>query len=450
MDDVRHAWYQWPGSTPMYEATHDLVVRLWADDRTAEAILAAATMLDATPDDLLAWHQLARLLAATGDRPRAASALSDLSRAYGASGDLPMAIVAAIEGADAGTDARALLAALARTFSADATALVDDWRSAPPAMPAKVEVHLGDARSAVLVRRQVETALSKAHARLDSTRPAAGRFFPLFSSLKSSAFVRFASQLDVERHGQGQVVVEQGEVGRAFYVVASGEVHVVRRSGGGEETVLARLGPGAFFGEMAIVARTPRAATVRTASDVTLLRADVEKLEPVRDEMPEVAATLDAFCRARMLENVVLASPVLRRIPIADRAELISRFRERRFECGDVIIAQGSESRGLFLLVCGEVDVTRSDADDTLALARLSPGDYFGEISLVLQRPATATVSAGTEALCLILPRDAFRQVIQQHPGLLAEVYETALKRQEETSSILAREAESAEDLVLV
>jgi CRP-like cAMP-binding protein len=59
-------------------------------------------------------------------------------------------------------------------------------------------------------------------------------------------------------------------------------------------------------------------------------------------------------------------------------------------------------------------------------------------------------VTAETDAVCLFLPREAFLDTIRDHPELLAELYETALAREEETSTILAREAESADDLVLL
>ena len=435
----------------MDKATHELVNELWAEGRVPEATLAAAAMLDGNPSDLKAWHLLARLVAVAGRTLQASAALTSLARAYAGNGDLPMAIVAALECVDAGGKSRLLLDELARSYSAACRDLDDDWRPEPPAMPARVEVHLGEARSETLVRSAVDRALAKARKALKSKKNVRCRFYPLFSSLSRKAFSLFACELAVIRLKDGEIVVEQGEVGDSFYIVVQGEVHVSRKGSGDEEHLrLARLGSGAFFGEMSIVGRAPRAARVSTATDVTLLRADMEKLGSMSDEMSELRETLEAFCRARMLENVVLASSILRRVPVKERSDLLSRFEQRSQSKGDVIIERGSESDALFLLVSGEVEVTRTEEEEELTLARLGPGEYFGEISLVLQRPATADVTSMSDTLCLMLPRGAFREVIQDHPGLLAEAYETALKRQEETASILAREAESADDLILV
>jgi CRP-like cAMP-binding protein len=273
---------------------------------------------------------------------------------------------------------------------------------------------------------------------------------------------RFAAGLRLERRQDGDVVIEQGAPGGdCFYVVAQGEVHVVRHPTRRDDegsaivdlsrpTLLARLGPGAFFGEMAIVTCVPRAARVVALGEVTLLRADMAEVGPEMERSAELGRVLKAFCRARMLENVVFASPVLRRVPPAERSALLERFAEVIHPEGAVIIEEGGEARGLFLLVSGEVTVSRRDQGDTLSLARLRAGDFFGEISLVLRRPAVASVTAAGEVVSLHLGCDAFREVVRDHPQLLAELYETALRREEETASILAREAESADDLILV
>jgi cAMP-dependent protein kinase regulator len=435
-------------------------------------MLAASAMLRGNPLDLRAWHLLCRALVGAGDQDRGRAALADLAEAYRRAGDLPMAVVTALELGGAGGDARSILDALAGTFSNAAAGLVDDWRPAPPAIPCRATFDLILADDAEAVGRAADEALDAARAAMadrggDDDRR---RFFPLFSSLGPDAMVRFAERLRLERRHEGEVVIEQGAPGESFYVVAQGEVHVVRRQtsrdgeagaggrDGGAMSLLARLGPGAFFGEMAIVTAVPRAARVVAAGggaggaggEVTLLRADMGEVGPEMERSAELGQVLKAFCRARMLENVVVASPVLRQVPAAERSALLERFTEVAHPAGSVIIEEGAEAKGLYLLVSGEVAISRRDQGDTLSLARLGAGDFFGEISLVLRRPAVATVTAVRAAVSLHLECEAFRDVIRVHPALLAELYETALRREEETASILAREAEAADDLILV
>ena len=75
----------------------------------------------------------------------------------------------------------------------------------------------------------------------------------------------------------GDPIVRQGEVGDCMYVVQSGDVEVVLASGTGEHH-LATLGPGDFFGEMALFEKEVRSATVRARGEARVLKIDKKTL----------------------------------------------------------------------------------------------------------------------------------------------------------------------------
>ena len=68
----------------------------------------------------------------------------------------------------------------------------------------------------------------------------------------------------------GEVVFDEGEVGQAIYIVASGEV-LICRQGQGNAGRLAQLGAGTFFGELALLDDSPRSAQARAASACRLI-----------------------------------------------------------------------------------------------------------------------------------------------------------------------------------
>ncbi len=75
----------------------------------------------------------------------------------------------------------------------------------------------------------------------------------------------------------GQTIVAQGEPGDCMYVIQSGTVEVLKEVGG-NSIPLGRMGPGDFFGEMALFQKQDRAATVRAVDEVRVLTVDKRTL----------------------------------------------------------------------------------------------------------------------------------------------------------------------------
>jgi CRP-like cAMP-binding protein len=84
----------------------------------------------------------------------------------------------------------------------------------------------------------------------------------IFSELPQADLERLAKVTVVRRYNDGAVIVHQGDLGVAFYVVASGAVEIFKGKPG-EEQVIATLGEGQFFGEMALFDNQVRSASVR-------------------------------------------------------------------------------------------------------------------------------------------------------------------------------------------
>ncbi len=83
------------------------------------------------------------------------------------------------------------------------------------------------------------------------------------SRAELKSILRKARPLSVKA---GTVICDEGEVGQAFYVVLSGEATVVRNG-----RKAAEIGPNGYFGELALLDRLPRSATVKAATDMELL-----------------------------------------------------------------------------------------------------------------------------------------------------------------------------------
>ena len=92
-------------------------------------------------------------------------------------------------------------------------------------------------------------------------------------------------------YADGEVVFRQGDVGDCAYVVQQGHVEIVREHEG-RATILATLGAGEFFGEMALFEREVRSATVRAAGPSRILTVDKRTLLRRIQEDPSLAFSI--------------------------------------------------------------------------------------------------------------------------------------------------------------
>jgi CRP-like cAMP-binding protein len=248
---------------------------------------------------------------------------------------------------------------------------------------------------------------------------------PLFSDLPPDAFIALFERCPLRRFEPGEVVLEQGTKGDAFYVICAGGVRVVRKEGA-QERELAKLDEGAFFGEMALLSDAPRSASVfATKEDTQLLEIGAGVLKELSAKHPSVSTALKKFCRQRLLSNLMQSSALFRPFSRSDRRDLVQKFRARDVRKGETLIKEGQRSDGLYVVLSGEVEVSVKGR----RVAALREGEIFGEMSLLARAPATATVSATRHTSLLRLPREDFDRLILSHPQILAHVSELTDER---------------------
>lgn len=111
--------------------------------------------------------------------------------------------------------------------------------------------------------------------------------------------------------------------------------------------------------------------------------------------------------------------------------EMVARSAEtRHYAKGDKIVAAGDVDRSLFVILKGRVEVRRgSDGNGSgVALARFGPGEFFGEMALLENRPRSADVVAIAETSCAILSWTVFRECLLQNP-VVSEALLTTMSR---------------------
>lgn len=248
---------------------------------------------------------------------------------------------------------------------------------------------------------------------------------PLLSSLGADDLRYVIERVAMREVEPRDVVMRQGAEGGSLFVVVSGRVRVFSEKPARE---LATLGEGAFFGELALLTNFPRSATVVATEATQLLEISRELISEIVRRSPDVLKTLLRFFRDRLLDRLLGASALFSSFPPDEARALSDRFLFLELEPGMRVISEGERAPGLFLLLCGDARVRRGATE----LARLVPGDVFGEMSLLTRGPATATIETRTKCWALELPRDRFQEVMLTYPQMLEYVSALADQRQQQ------------------
>ena len=145
----------------------------------------------------------------------------------------------------------------------------------------------------------------------------------LFSEMLAAEMQTLERTAQLKAFNAGHHIFQQGERGDGLYIIAEGRVAITLLLGQGQSCVLASLGPGDFFGEMALLDDQPRSATATAEVNTRayfILRGDLWR---VLKERPALVVTLLGEFSKRMRNfNVRYAEQVLQ----ADRLNLVGRL----------------------------------------------------------------------------------------------------------------------------
>jgi len=116
--------------------------------------------------------------------------------------------------------------------------------------------------------------------------------------------LRLASSLGIvqEHFEPGEVVFQQGDLGDRMYIILNGRAEVVREAEG-QATPLAQLGPGEYFGEMALLNMTTRTATVRCLAPMDTLSLPKREISMLTTYLPELRQSFERVMQQRIQAN---------------------------------------------------------------------------------------------------------------------------------------------------
>ncbi|MDT5104788.1 MAG: hypothetical protein QOI25_2301 [Mycobacterium sp.] len=258
-------------------------------------------------------------------------------------------------------------------------------------------------------------ALLRADVRVAQTRERAGTLdeIALFAPLPNVLRERIATQIEIQDVAAGDVVTYQGEYGDSFYVVEAGTLEV---SVDGRQ--VRSLGPNDFFGEIALLADTPRTATVRAATDCRLWVLPRHAFLSVLTGFAATSHVITAASTERQAAMPVATNDrddPLARVPLFAHLardtvrDLAASATTGRYDTATVVFSENDSAGDAYFIVDGQVEFDQAGE----RIRTLGPGMLFGEGAALrpgAPRAATATAAPGT--VLLRLPGEQVRGAV--------------------------------------
>jgi CRP-like cAMP-binding protein/Zn-dependent protease len=222
------------------------------------------------------------------------------------------------------------------------------------------------------------------------------------SPVSDQELPQVATRMNRQTFRPGDIVIQQGAEGDRFYVIERGEAEVFV---GDEREPRRTLMRGDYFGEIALLERVSRTATVRAVSPLSVLwlgRGDFDRLLA-----SHVAASAQVDDSIHALEEL-RQFPILADLSSRELDGLASRLVREQFQPGAAVIQEGEPGEFFYLVASGQAEVMVGGQRRSI----LGRGTYFGEIALLLDRPRTATVRALTPLEVLKLHRQDFEALV--------------------------------------
>jgi cAMP-dependent protein kinase regulator len=241
----------------------------------------------------------------------------------------------------------------------------------------------------------------------------------LFSDLSHGEFMAVVEKMDPIDISPNTLIINEGDEGDSIFIVASGEVKVFRVDERGNEIWITNMTDGDFFGEFGFFSDARRIASVKSITEATLLELSKKDVDSIIQKHPGVKDILFEFYKNRVLDTLIAISPIFSPLSVEERRELVRSFAPKEFKKGEVIIKEQDKGDKMYFVRTGEVEVSTEKDGSVISLARLGPGDFFGEVSVITEKPRTASVTALTDVNLVEVARDDIQEEIRTHPEIL-------------------------------
>jgi cAMP-dependent protein kinase regulator len=264
---------------------------------------------------------------------------------------------------------------------------------------------------------------------------------PLFSELNEQELQLLLGHVQAKTFQKDSLICREGEAGESLMVLSRGEVAIIKQMPRGEEVWIRNLREGDFFGEFGFFTDQKRHTNVKALTECEILEISRNELDKIIKVHPRVKEVLQDFFKQRVLDLFLALSPLFSSLTSMEREDVFKRSRLLKIPEETLLFKEGAPSNSLYMIKSGEVEIfTLTRQGKRIQLATLKSGNFFGEISLLFNKPRMASAKTIRPSELLELTKEDLDACLLQFPKLRSILKEISLKRLAQTKEILSRE----------
>ncbi|KPP75458.1 cGMP-dependent protein kinase 1-like [Scleropages formosus] len=198
---------------------------------------------------------------------------------------------------------------------------------------------------------------------------------------------------------QGEAIIVEGTEGNSMYIVAEGELLVTQAG-----RVLRTLTSGDVFGELAILYNCKRTASVKAVTNV--------KLWCIERQTYRTIVTNKSKKKREQIMGFLKTARTLKDLSDVQLSKIIDSMEEVKFQDNEVIVREGTEGDTFYIILKGEVLVTKRVNGQQKEIRKMGKGEHFGELALIREICRTATCTAVGPVTCFSIDKEVFEETI--------------------------------------
>jgi len=257
---------------------------------------------------------------------------------------------------------------------------------------------------------------------------------PFFKDSNPGFISALVGYLKPEIYAPGELVVREGDVGHEMYFISQGTVDVVVNN-----TVVANLGEGAFFGEISLLIEATRTASIRASDYCDLFVLRKRDLDKVLKLFPEQKARIVQMAEMRItsdsLRIQIKKDSLFTTVSQEFMTELIKCFHPKVVQANEFFYHYGNHSDSMFFLGVGSMEILSKDEKQlqVITTGTFQPGVFFGDFDFVNEADRSQSARALTRCTACVLSREDYEELLAKFPKDVAAIQQLTQVKQKQS-----------------